>query len=214
MSVTTMAKDQRAQLRYFQWSPEFYKTKPYELLLDNIPDDFPVTNFETSPEEAEVIQDLRGMEQSFTLEDHGFCIAKQRLDIPVFDQDTIEKVYLPQVERLLKGMMPDIQDLFIFDWRLRSSDRKLIGAQFEGDYLNLADQTNRLFPAEAVHIVAADHVRRDYNGESYYPLYIPGYKWYYLSGQMEHEVTVFKTYDSRPAGSAKVAYIKHTAVLS
>ncbi|KAJ5523333.1 7 alpha-cephem-methoxylase [Penicillium frequentans] len=266
MPVTTMAKTQRAQLRYFQWSPDFEKTKPYELLLDNIPDDFPVTNFETAPEEAETIHDIRGMEKSFTLEEHGFCIAEQRLETLVFDQDTIENIYLPQVEELLKGMMPDIRSLFIFDWRLRSSDRKLIGAQFEGDYLNLADQTNRLFPAEAVHIdqspvsaykrviyhmkdqapellrrkfqvinvwrpihhavenyplaicdastvcsdrvIAADHVRRDYQGESYYPLYTPGYKWYYLSDQMEHEVIVFKTYDSRPAGSAKVGESK------
>ncbi|KAJ5903253.1 7 alpha-cephem-methoxylase [Penicillium tannophilum] len=143
MSVTTMARDQQAQLRYFQWNPVFEKTKPYELLLDNIPEDFPVTNFETSPEEAEVIHDIRGMEKSFTLENHGFCIAEQRLDISVFDQDTIEDIYLQQVEELLKGMMPDIHELFTFDWRVPN---------LRGEYLNLADQTNRLFPAEAVHI--------------------------------------------------------------
>ncbi|KAJ5986316.1 7 alpha-cephem-methoxylase [Penicillium sp. IBT 35674x] len=268
MPTTAMARDLRVQLRYFQWNPEFEKTKPYELLLDNIPDDFPVTNFETSPEEAEIIHDIRGMEKSFTLEDHGFCIVEQRLDFSAFDQVTVEDLYLPQVKDLLKGMMPKIHDLFIFDWRLRSSDRKLIGTQFEGEYLDLADQTNRLLPAEAVHIdqspvsackrvtyhmkdrapellerkfqvinvwrpihhavedyplaicdastvrsdrvIAADHVRRDYQGESYYPLYTPGYKWYYLSYQTEHEVTVFKTYDSRPAGSAKVG-CPHTA---
>lgn len=113
-----MARDQQAQLRYFQWNPVFEKTKPYELLLDNIPEDFPVTNFETSPEEAEVIHDIRGMEKSFTLENHGFCIAEQRLDISVFDQDTIEDIYLQQVEELLKGMMPDIHELFTFDWRV------------------------------------------------------------------------------------------------
>jgi hypothetical protein len=47
-------------------------------------------------------------------------------------------------------------------------------------------------------LIAADHVRRDYQGESYYPLYAAGYNWHYLSHQAEHEVLLFKTYDSKP----------------
>ena len=45
-------------------------------------------------------------------------------------------------------------------------------------------------------LVEADHIRRHYNGSNYYALPSRDYKWWYLSGQQRHEVTIFKNFDS------------------
>lgn len=53
-------------------------------------------------------------------------------------------------------------------------------------------------------LLAVDHVRKAYVGESAYPLAWPGYRWYYLGGQTRDEVLLFKTYDSGAgAGGAR-----------
>ena len=44
--------------------------------------------------------------------------------------------------------------------------------------------------------IGVDHIRMQYVGESNYPLYQPGYRWYYLSEQTKDEVLIFKTHDS------------------
>ena len=48
-------------------------------------------------------------------------------------------------------------------------------------------------------LVAVDHVRRKYIGDSYYLLYRPTHKWWYLSQQKRHEVLLMKMYDSLKA---------------
>ena len=45
-------------------------------------------------------------------------------------------------------------------------------------------------------LVAADHVRKHYTGETYYVKQSPGFVWHYLSNQLPHEVLLFKNFDS------------------
>jgi len=45
-------------------------------------------------------------------------------------------------------------------------------------------------------LLATDHVRRDYIGETYNLMYKPKYKWHYLHRQTRDEVFIFKMYDS------------------
>ena len=45
-------------------------------------------------------------------------------------------------------------------------------------------------------LVAADHVRAHYTGETYYVKQSPDFAWYYLSGQLPDEVLLFKNFDS------------------
>ena len=52
-------------------------------------------------------------------------------------------------------------------------------------------------------LMAVDHVRKHYVGESLYPLYSPGLRWYFLNRQTKDEVLVFKTFDSSPDARAK-----------
>ncbi|PGH01872.1 hypothetical protein AJ79_07809 [Helicocarpus griseus UAMH5409] len=253
------AKDEKVRLNYFQWKPEFDKVKPYELLV-NVPDNFPTRNFTFNPGEVEIIHDMRGKEASFSLDRHGLCVRNDPLAITILDKQTVENQYLPGVDKLIRRVLEDVAEVFFFDWRLRTSDSKKVESSQEGEYLDLADQTKHLLPAEAVHIdqspwsahqrvryhmkeranellprrfriiniwrptghpvedyplavcdasslqgsrlIAADHIRRDYQGESYYPLYAPGYEWYYLSHQTPDEVLLFKTYDLNPSGEA------------
>ena len=51
-------------------------------------------------------------------------------------------------------------------------------------------------PVAAEDLIAVDHVRRKYIGDSYYPLYRPTHRWWYLSKQKRHEVLLMKMYDS------------------
>ncbi|KAH7408890.1 methyltransferase CmcJ [Cadophora sp. MPI-SDFR-AT-0126] len=46
-------------------------------------------------------------------------------------------------------------------------------------------------------LIAVDHVRRRYVGESYYMPFNAAHRWYYLSRQTKDEVLLFKNYDSR-----------------
>ena len=54
--------------------------------------------------------------------------------------------------------------------------------------------------------MAIDHVRKNYFGESLYPLYAPGYTWYYLGRQRKEEVLLFKTFDAASHVDAKSWY--------
>ena len=49
-------------------------------------------------------------------------------------------------------------------------------------------------------LIAVDHIRRNFNGEVYYPLYSSTYRWWYLSQQKKDEVLLIKMYDSLKAG--------------
>jgi hypothetical protein len=111
-------KNENFRLNYFQWDPKFSEVKPYELLLGDIPDGFPIKNFDVAPEKAEIIYDVRGHEELFTLENNGCCFTEQKLDISTWTKETIEDVYLGKVEHLLRSTIPDVDDLFIFDWRV------------------------------------------------------------------------------------------------
>ncbi len=48
-------------------------------------------------------------------------------------------------------------------------------------------------------LIAADFVRRDYAGETYFLKYSPDYKWHYMSDQERDDVVLFKIYDSSTA---------------
>jgi len=46
-------------------------------------------------------------------------------------------------------------------------------------------------------LVAVDHVRRRYVGESYYMPYSDSHRWYYLNKQRKDEVLFLTNYDSK-----------------
>ncbi|KAI0426340.1 hypothetical protein F5Y09DRAFT_351341 [Xylaria sp. FL1042] len=49
---------------------------------------------------------------------------------------------------------------------------------------------------DAADLLVADHVTRDYVGETIYPLYDENTRWHYLSDQRVDEILIFKIFDS------------------
>lgn len=49
---------------------------------------------------------------------------------------------------------------------------------------------------QADKVLGVDTIRQNYFGETLYPLYTPGYNWYYLSQQTKDEVLIFQSFDS------------------
>ncbi|KAI1376896.1 hypothetical protein F4677DRAFT_445214 [Hypoxylon crocopeplum] len=261
------------KLRYLEWNPLFEREKPYQIIT-NVPPGCPTSNLSFRLFDEEQMHDVRGHEDEFNLDDHGFTFVKQHDALPQFSKDTIEEEYIPLMSEWLKKNIDDAEEVYVFDWRLRSSDRSKT-FEVPGSEIDLNDLTRYLKPVEAVHVdqstagayqrvhfhmgdqaesllrrrfriinvwrpisepiedyplavcdgssikerdlICADHVRRDYTGESIYPLYNPSARWYYLKMQRKDEVLVFKTFDSLHNAKAKCCphvSFKHAQVRS
>ncbi|KAL1621774.1 hypothetical protein SLS54_005297 [Diplodia seriata] len=259
-----MPTDQRSQLRYIQWKEDFRREKPYQVLMD-VPDGCPTSNFIVAQEPEQLIEDLRGQESNFNLDDHAFAIQNDHQRLTVWDKDTVETQYFPQIEEILKRAMGPSIKVYIFDWRTELE---------AGTVVDLNDPLRYLAPVQGVHVdqsgaaarkrvvhhmgenaaellkgrfrivkyaipkivnsygllntshsvwrplrnpiedwplavcdgstvpedklLAADHVRKTYVGESLYPMFSENMRWYYLSRQTKDEVILLKTYDSSP----------------
>ncbi|CAO2647164.1 Nn.00g080860.m01.CDS01 [Neocucurbitaria sp. VM-36] len=141
-------------LKYFKWKELYDKEKPYILLMD-VPDDFPSCNFEFEDGRPEQISDLRGQEAKFTLEDNAFKVVRFSTNQSVWDRASVEKEYFPKIEGLIRSEIPHVTDVFMFDWRLRSTDKSKTDRP-EGSRVDLTDPLQYLGPIEAVHIDQSD----------------------------------------------------------
>ncbi len=54
------------------------------------------------------------------------------------------------------------------------------------------------FTVEKGHLIPADRISPQYEGEIYYVAHSPAQKWYYLEEQTPEEMTLFVSYDSEP----------------
>lgn len=106
-----------ARLNYIQWDPEFTDKKPFEVHMD-LPQEYPPKNFRVDEESYQIIEDIRGREGQFSLDDHGFCVKSHPLSLTNFDRETVEKQYFPQVEEILKAQLGSHVRVHIFDWRV------------------------------------------------------------------------------------------------
>ncbi len=52
-------------------------------------------------------------------------------------------------------------------------------------------------------LLATDHIKKAYVGQTSNLMYRPGYRWYYLSGQTKEECFIFKMWDSLDAVKAR-----------
>ena len=121
-----------ASFEYLQWGPFYEKQKPYEVFL-------PLASFgdkkETVPRsnlafETRVmcVSDVRGAEQNYCLDTHGFQFAKHTTAVKNLDDaDTVHRIYVPEMQafvadNLLAGEPGPIRT-FCFDIRVSLSDR-------------------------------------------------------------------------------------------
>jgi len=257
--------DELHSLRYGIWDDRFKSEKPYVVISDlpDLPEDKRSNiSFMSAPEE--VIRDIRGREKDFNLDDNGFVFLNHQFpDFDVFDGDLIEKLYQPEVEKLLRSKIDGVDRVIFFDYRVRINVPRS-----PDERINVGDLSIALPPAMGVHVdqsaagalkrvrswtgddteylirgrtrilniwrpydyeiedcplalcdgstiresdqqLIADHVVRQYLGETVYPLYNPDAKWYYLNRQTKDETLILKIFDSDETAKAKST--PHTA---
>ena len=112
--------DEQTTLRYIKDLELYQKEKPY-YFSKLIPTGLNDTNIEYEEGPEQRIADVRGHEEQFTLDDHGFCFLKW--EPPKVDWDSesdIVTTYLPAVQALVtQHLGPGLISCEIFDWRVR-----------------------------------------------------------------------------------------------
>lgn len=113
--------DQLVKLNYLSMSSVHEAQRPY-IALPGLLKTVPRNNckYECGPEQ--LIRDVRGLEEYFTLQDQGFTFRSwSPTDVNWKEEHQIENLYLPQVKELLRKEL-DIGDSFrrceVFDWRV------------------------------------------------------------------------------------------------
>ncbi|VUC26949.1 unnamed protein product [Clonostachys rosea] len=273
-STNESPQDEVSRLNYIENSDLFLRQKPYEILSE-VPEGCEKSNFKLMTGQDEIIHDMRGREDQFDLDNHGFQVMQHTLETTEFDEKTIKMEYIPAIELLLKGTDPETE-VYVFDWRVHiplqksASSVNPIPNQLRssalptpqpGSIIDLNDPGLVLKPVQAVHVdqsprgamkqarnilgnrldglenkririvniwrpirhpvdswplavcdgstvpqeklLAVDHVRKYYVGESLYPIPSLDYRWYYLNRQTRNEVILFKNFDSKADVLAK-----------
>jgi hypothetical protein len=113
-------KTRWARLQYAKNLEIYQYEKPYSILTA-FEDCDETTNLEWEQAEPEVITNVRGIADRFTLDDHGFAYVKWPTLFHLWDsRQAVEEIYLPEVETLLKESIPGVDEVVVFDWRVRS----------------------------------------------------------------------------------------------
>ncbi|KAF2645928.1 hypothetical protein P280DRAFT_503949 [Massarina eburnea CBS 473.64] len=141
--------DEQARFKYFKWSHKFTSEKPY-VLLTEVPDGFPIANFTNEEGCLEVVKDIRGHEEQYDLDRHGFAVCTYA-EFGSFDFTRIDSDYIPSVHDILKNEFGPSTEVITFDWRVRSSDNTKTAYDPDA-YINIADPLLYLRPAESVHV--------------------------------------------------------------
>lgn len=106
------------QFTYAQDLPLYREEWPFSV-LSFTEEEQSKTNLSWELGSEEFVYDIRGKENEFTLDEHGFCYKSTPT---TFDQglsrDAIEQRYLPEVKSLLEGHCRNVRHVEIFDWRV------------------------------------------------------------------------------------------------
>jgi len=87
-------------------SKQYLGEKPYRLKFEP-PAGLPRTNIQVD-QQQQLIEDIRGREKDFTLENNGFTLVPFHVEMAIEDYDEEQKIkalYLPKVAELLKDML-------------------------------------------------------------------------------------------------------------
>lgn len=110
-----------ATIKYMQYLELYEKEKPYQILID-IPEDAGDRRYNNIKfeQKEQTFRNVRGHERSFDLDDHGFTYRSHDFNFDNYEhRQSVERVYLPKVERFLKAEVEGIDKVFFFDWRVR-----------------------------------------------------------------------------------------------
>ncbi|KAK5725423.1 hypothetical protein LTR15_003609 [Elasticomyces elasticus] len=111
-------------------------------------------DFESSPE-PQRIRDVRGREEEFDIDVHGFQYFKHKSQLTareMFNKKSIKEVYLPEVAKLLQERLQGADHVILFDWRLRHAEMN----PHAGRQMDYSDELQRVGPTPRAHIASAD----------------------------------------------------------
>jgi hypothetical protein len=115
------AEHETATFTYLEWQVLYEKEKPFEIFIQ-IPEDAEDkrwTNqfFKQGPRQH--IRDLRGNEDSVSLDQNGFEYRKHAFKFTDCDNnDAIAQEYLPEVERFIMDEVEGAERVHIFNWEV------------------------------------------------------------------------------------------------
>jgi len=117
-------QDQTASFMYLLWDDRFLVEKPYQVFVPlptGVPEECQ-SNMEFGAADEQVVTDIRGCREEFSLDNNGFAVSRLATKLQTFsDCDEIERVYLAEVSNLLRERMESVERIVIFDWRVRVS---------------------------------------------------------------------------------------------
>lgn len=118
-----MPRDEFANFQYIEWQDQYNNVKPFQVFSHQAETsiaDSSSTNLVFKEGPTELIHDVRGHEDQFTLDRHGFAFCKHVLpqDCSFENAADIESKYLPEMQRLLKRSIENVDQVYFFDWRV------------------------------------------------------------------------------------------------
>lgn len=119
-----MANKELASLNYAIRLPLYNVEKPYQVISD-LPGTYTKSNVKFSPApEPELIEDLRGSENLYGIDSHGFQIAHHRSAIQDWsNRQEIEDLYFLEMQQLIRSQLEDVDEVYIFNWRVWRAQR-------------------------------------------------------------------------------------------
>jgi hypothetical protein len=124
MGVTSVA----VKLKFLSWHQLYETEKPFQIFI-NIPThvkDQRTTNLVYEDVEVQ-IEDVRKHPKGFSLDGEGFQYLTHRTKVQdVSQRKVVEAQYLPEIERLLRQHVEDVDRVYFFDWRVRLQHLKVV----------------------------------------------------------------------------------------
>lgn len=113
-----MPGDAVVQLRFLEPLDKYQHEKPYRLFVGK-PDEADITNVSLETISNIPVHDVRGEEEKYELDEHGFQFVTYDPEFTAFhDEQQIEFQYLPQVKQMILEKVPYAEKVFVFDWRV------------------------------------------------------------------------------------------------
>ena len=118
-----MAKAVQAQFSYLEWQSLYKTEKPFELFIDHLPDtvkDQRRTNLVFRPTEYEPVTNVRGSQDLYALDVHGFAFTTHKTKVKDFREvETVEREYFAEMTEHIRRHVDGADKVVIFDWRVR-----------------------------------------------------------------------------------------------
>ncbi|KAK3719456.1 hypothetical protein LTR37_004314 [Vermiconidia calcicola] len=126
----SQGRDVSVQLQYLRNDPLYDTVKPLQI-TPNFLDNEGRSNVRLEAGPPEIINDIRGRQDQFTLDGNGFCYVSAPTSFQDWSsQPQIGKKYLPELEELLKREVEGCDEIIFYDARIRQEGDE--GARVQG----------------------------------------------------------------------------------